>query len=41
LIRAALEGRVRLSEWPNVGDVSREHGGFGDDPGVYRQEDWE
>jgi hypothetical protein len=28
---AEMEGRVRLSEWPNVGDVSRELGGFGDD----------
>jgi hypothetical protein len=26
-----MEGRVRLSEWPNVGDVARELGGFGSD----------
>jgi hypothetical protein len=32
-----IEGRVRLSEWPNVGDVSRELGGFGDDP--FEEED--
>jgi hypothetical protein len=26
-----MEERVRLMEWPNVGDVAREIGGFGDD----------
>lgn len=32
-----MEGRVKLVEWPNVGDVSRELGGFGDD--VFEKED--
>ena len=27
----SMEERVKLQDWPNVGDVSRELGGFGDD----------
>jgi hypothetical protein len=34
-----MEERVRLQEWPNVGDVSRELSGFGDD--VFDEEEKE